>query len=149
MLREFSTWDIPQILSKLEPDTKAEWGIMSAQHMIEHLSYGMRFCNGKSLQKLHTPPEQLENFRSYLFSEKEFPVNYPAPYVSGLPQLRFSSLNEAIEVLLGEIEDYQAHFKANPDDTPLNPVFGVLNYEQWEHFHAKHFGHHFRQFRLM
>jgi hypothetical protein len=148
MLKVFSTWDLEGLLGRLQADTKPEWGIMTAQHMVEHLSYGMRFCNGKAEIALNTPPEQLENFRRFLFSDKDFPINYPAPYVSGLPELRFASLAEAIEVLLTEVEDYHSYFAVNPDETPMNPAFGRLNREEWEHFHAKHFDHHFRQFGI-
>ena len=36
-----------ELLKKLTPDKKPEWGIMSAQHMIEHILLAVQMSNGK------------------------------------------------------------------------------------------------------
>ena len=51
--------------------------------------------------------------------------------------------------LLEAFDDYIAFFKAYPDTTLKNIVFGDLNRYEWNLFHRKHYNHHFEQFGLL
>jgi oxepin-CoA hydrolase/3-oxo-5,6-dehydrosuberyl-CoA semialdehyde dehydrogenase len=66
-----------------------------------------------------------------------------------LQPLFSSSLREALNYLIMEIEDYDLFFLNNPDAMLLNVTFGKLNKTGWDIFHKKHFTHHLSQFSLL
>lgn len=135
-------------LRTLEPSAAPLWGSMNAQQMVEHLSIVTRVSNGKWKAKLLTPPEKLERFRTFLFSDQPMPQNFKAPFLDDSTPLRNSNINEAIIELEGELKDFHKHFE-EAGRVETHPIFGELNYENWIHFHHKHFSHHLKQFGLM
>ena len=137
-------------LNLLKPDQKPVWGKMSAQHMVEHLILAVKMGNGKLKFECINPPEKLPTLKKFLMSSGPMPKGFVNPIIGSdnLP-LDYSSLEEAISKLKEEIEDYYRFFEENPDAKPVNATFGVLNKDEWEHFHKKHFTHHLEQFGLL
>ena len=147
---KFSQEEVPIMLKTLEPDTKPLWGILTAQHMVEHIVGSWRISNGKAEVECKTPEEKLKKYRKFLFSEKPYKRNMKNPIMPDeLFQLRKPDLNSAITQLKGEIEDFFTYHEANPDTSPVHPIFNVLNKDEWLIFQKKHIGHHFGQFALM
>ncbi len=139
-------------LAGLQPDTRPHWGLMTAQHMVEHLAQVTRLSNGRSNTILLTPHEQLELYRQKgLFSDRAWFQNTKSPVLDpeNLQPLEFNNLEEAKAALLEEIDAFHSYFQQNPHATPMNAVFGELSYDGWKQFHYKHFRHHFVQFGLM
>jgi hypothetical protein len=66
-----------------------------------------------------------------------------------LPVLVYKSLEEAIQELVACLDKFHAYYVTNKNNKHMNPVFGLLNYEEWLMFHTKHFSHHFKQFELL
>lgn len=140
----------PQLMLHLNSEMKGKWGLLNAQQMVEHLSDSVRIANGKRIEKLITPLENLERVRSFMLSDKPFKENtknvqmpeIPAPVVK-------LNMAEAIQELNSELQAFIQQFSTNELKTITNPFFGDLNFQEWTHLLHKHFEHHCRQFDLI
>lgn len=136
-------------IEKLRADTPAQFGIMTPQHMIEHLILTVKLSYGRvKIPDFEPNEKQLAQKEALIHSDILFPRGVKAPGLDQLMELRFPNLEAAKEELLKSIEAYHTTFKENQLLTPTHPRFGKLTYEEWEKFHAKHFEHHFGQFDL-
>jgi len=143
--------NVETYLSKLTEDTKPKWGIMSPQHMIEHLEMGFQNAMGKTKLEVVTPQEQLEKYQDSLWNYHPMPKNFQLPILKKgeTEELRFAGLAEAKEAFLKAWDEYEAYFKDNPDAETNNAVFGSLDKDHWDLLNRKHFHHHFEQFGLV
>ncbi|MBM3425765.1 MAG: hypothetical protein FJX97_02120 [Bacteroidetes bacterium] len=137
-----------QRLNQLHTTTAAQFGILTPQHMVEHLILTVKMSAGRIPIPEFTPTEkQLAQKQALLFTDIPFPKGIKAP---GLPDtlldLRFPDLETAKAELIKSWDAYQLVFKENPTKQTFHPRFGLLNFEEWERFHAKHIDHHFGQF---
>ncbi|MFK7922853.1 MAG: DUF1569 domain-containing protein [Bacteroidia bacterium] len=142
----------PAKLAQLKADTKPAWGIMSAQHMVEHLSGAFAMSRGKLNFPLAIPEEKIPRRLAWLRSDKPFgkSVNGVGLKEGILIPLRFENLEQAREKTISEIDKYY-DFMASLDEgaTFLHPAFGELGPVDWEQFHYKHITHHLVQFGLL
>jgi len=138
-------------ISNLRSDTPPLFGIMSAQHMIEHLSLLMKISNGKQLIQPSYNEEKSEKIKEYILkTDHELPIGFRSPILPAtvLP-LEHKDLPSAIEALRKELDDFEIYFAENPLAKPVNPTMGAISYHDWVLFHSKHFLHHFKQFGLL
>jgi oxepin-CoA hydrolase/3-oxo-5,6-dehydrosuberyl-CoA semialdehyde dehydrogenase len=131
-----------QRLQKLSLQSEAKFGILTPQHMVEHLIITVKLSSGRIPIPSFEPNEkQLARKQALLFTDMPFPQGVKAP---GLPdtllELRYPDLETAKSALIAGYDAYQLLYKENPTG------FGLLNYEEWERFHAKHIDHHLGQF---
>ncbi len=144
---------IAALLEKLQPDTPARWGIMTAHHMVEHLGFPfVAFLNQKLQIPLLIPAEKVEKAQASLHDmTRELPKMLRPPFLPAdeLVPLRFSDLEMAKQKLISRIDDFNIFFDANPMATRMSPYFGELDRRHWELFQSKHFWHHFKQFGLV
>lgn len=133
------------------PETVSpRWGLMTVQHLLEHLSLVFAISNGK----LQAPAPSVEAERlaarktRFFSSEEPFPRGVKAPGLptDSLPPLRFPSVDAARIVVQEHAERYWKYWEENPEAETVHPVFGVLNAEEWVQFHLRHFRHHLTQF---
>jgi len=137
------------LLTKLKADTIPKWGKMSAQHMVEHLILAVQNGNGKLKLECFNPSEKLPVLKRYLLSGGPLPQGFVNPYIGDdLQQLKFANLEETINKLKKEVENYYRFFESDPEAIITNITFGPLNKSEWEVFHDKHFTHHLTQFGL-
>lgn len=138
------------LLNKLDADTKPSWGIMTPQHMVEHLILSMQMSTNKLGElKTFNPPEKLPVLRRVLMSERPLPKGFINPYIGkGLVDLKFDNLSQAVDELKKEVEDYYSFFEIDKSKITVNVTFGELNFDEWEVFHTKHFTHHLTQFGI-
>lgn len=142
--------EFPTLLRKLKADAKGSWGVMNGQQMVEHMAESISYATGKNTQKLHTPAEHLEKFKSFAMSDKEFKPNTKnALMAETAPSIRLGSIEEAVKEVEKEIADFIAYFEKNPGTTLTNSFFGELNFEEWTHLFHKHATHHCKQFGLL
>ncbi len=140
------------ILARLQADEKPRFGAMTAQHMVEHLAFTVRFSNGKEPQRHYYPPEKEQRIKVYILdTDNDFIIGFKAPGLpeEGLPELQHSDLDDAVSGLKTELIDFDSYFLRHPEDQPVNPTMGELNFKEWIRFHNRHFTHHFKQFGLM
>jgi hypothetical protein len=136
-------------LDILKSDDKPLWGKMTPQHMVEHLILAVKMSNGKFKLECFNPPEKIPTLKRFLMSSRPLPKLFENPALGkGLQPLEYKSLDEAIEKLKDEVENYYSFFDRSPAVKTINVTFGELNKEEWDVFHKKHFEHHLSQFDL-
>ena len=141
---------VPELLLQLNAHDKGKWGVLNAQQMVEHLSDSVRIANGKRIETLITPAENLERVRAFMLSDKAFKENTKNVQMPDIPVPTIQlSMHDAINELKTELQDFIKAFADSPSKSITNPFFGDLNFEEWTHLLNKHFEHHCRQFNLI
>lgn len=139
-------------LKSLSEESQAKWGMMTPQHMLEHLEMSLRIATGDiSNFEIATPEEHLEKVQETLYNYEKMPHGYKMPLMkeNELEALNHSTLEEAKKALLESYEAYEVYFREHPDAVTKNAVFGELTSFEWKLLNRKHFNHHFEQFGLI
>ncbi|MGV3598663.1 MAG: DUF1569 domain-containing protein [Bacteroidota bacterium] len=150
MIADFRKVDLDEL--KVHPSNKTPlWGSMTLQHMVEHLTDTFRIGNGTMTVEVLTPDDKVEKLkRIALFSDREFQQNFKSPILPPEPiPYRTANMDDAVNILKHEIEKFEQYYLNDKSKTENHPVFGALNYDEWEAYHNKHFTHHFKQFGLI
>lgn len=147
----FLTDEVPGLLARLNPASTPGWGRMTAQHMLEHLQLSLAMTRGIRILPQVAPWYLRPFYKWYILSDRPFPKNVHLPGDRGqeLPQLRYRSLEEARENLLLALDDTLSFLRKNRHVRTSHPYAGPFTSGEWRIFHAKHFRHHLRQFRLL
>ena len=142
---------VTQTLGKLSTDAKPAWGMMTPQHMVEHIDWFYQIALGKIEAKRTTPDKYIDKMQASLYDYKSMPKEFPHPLLKkgATEDLRYENLAAAKAALLLAMDEVAAFFKANPDGTLPNSVFGDLGEYEWELYNQKHAHHHFEQFGLI
>ena len=143
---------IDECLSKLSEDARPQWGIMTPQHMIEHLEHTYKIAAGEIQDfEISTPEKILDKVKNSLWNYDKFPQNSQFPLLEKdtLEPLKHENLAVAIEAFKAQREIYIEFFKEHPDVKLKNIVFGELNRYEWYLLERKHLNHHFEQFGLI
>lgn len=149
---EMTEGKIKECLSKLTVDSKANWGLMTPQHMIEHLEGSYRVA-GNQFQdfEIATPEKHIDKVAATLWNYEKMPHNFEMPLLKKgkVEELKHPNLETAIEQFWEARAVFVDFFKKNPKATTKNPVFGYL--DKYEHYllERKHLNHHFEQFGLL
>ncbi|MFD1017534.1 phenylacetic acid degradation bifunctional protein PaaZ [Winogradskyella rapida] len=143
---------IDACLSALQEDAKPKWGIMTPQHMIEHLEYTYKIASGEIQDfEIATPEKILEKVHHSLYNYDKFPKNSQFPQLEKdtLEPLKHADLSTAIEKFKEQRKKYIEYYKEHPEAKLKNLVFGVLNKYEAYLLERKHLNHHFEQFGLI
>lgn len=149
---EMTDKKIEEFLNSLKEDAKPKWGIMTPQHMLEHLEYTYRIASGEIQDfEIATPEKILEKVHNSLYTYEKFPrnTNFPLLEKDTLEKLKYDNLETAKEKFLEVRQIYKNFFKENPDAKLKNLVFGELNKYESYLLERKHLNHHFEQFGLI
>ncbi len=144
--------EVLECLARLKGDEIPVFGIMTAQQMVEHLAFVVRFSNGKAPQQLHTPETVAERIKAHVINtEKPLRPGFKSPVLpqDGTLPLLHRDMAGALVALAAELDDFHRHFATHPTDKLMNPVMGELDHAEWVIYHNKHFAHHLRQFNLI
>ncbi len=141
-------WDL---LAKLNPETPAQWGIMSAQNMVEHLRmvFAMSLGFGK-IKPFYDEEKTRRNYEFTIVQKNPLPRNLKLKdgFLAEPLPLEFADLAAANAGLKEIVMVFFERFEqANLATT--HPVLGILNSEEWQNFHSAHVRHHFAQFDLL
>lgn len=140
------------LLDSLKGNEKPKFGLMTPQHMVEHLVFSLRHSNGNAPQNLMVNDIQASSIKYYVtMTNRKLKKGLKSPLLpeNDLPKLKFKDIKQAIENLEKEISTFEIYKEKLPNHNPINPVMGPLSFEEWEIFHLKHFNHHLRQFNLI
>ncbi|WP_299128279.1 MaoC/PaaZ C-terminal domain-containing protein, partial [uncultured Winogradskyella sp.] len=149
---EMTSEKIDECLSKLNENSKPKWGIMTPQHLIEHLEYTYKIASGEIQDfEISTPEKILEKVKNSLWNYDKFPKNSQFPLLEKdtLDELKHEDLMTAISKFKAQREKYLEYFKEHPDAKLNNMVFGELNKYEWYLLERKHLNHHFEQFGII
>jgi oxepin-CoA hydrolase/3-oxo-5,6-dehydrosuberyl-CoA semialdehyde dehydrogenase len=152
ILVEMTDSKIDECLSNLTENMKPKWGIMTPQHMIEHLEYTYKIATGEIQDfEISTPDRILEKVKNSLWNYDKFPKNSQFPLLDKdtLDVLKHENLETAISKFKAQRKAYLDYFKEHPDALLSNIVFGELNKYEWYLLERKHLNHHFEQFGLI
>lgn len=141
---------IKKRIKGLTEESQALFGIMTPQHMIEHLTITMKLSSSRiKLPEFEPTEKQISQKNLLLFTSLDFPKGIRAPGSTGeLPDLKMKDLAIAKEKLVASIEEFNSYFQNNPEAKTVHPRFGNLNHSEWLRFHQKHFAHHLGQFGI-
>ncbi|MDX1772500.1 oxepin-CoA hydrolase/3-oxo-5,6-dehydrosuberyl-CoA semialdehyde dehydrogenase [Oceanihabitans sediminis] len=143
---------IKECLSKLKEDSKPKWGILTPQHLLEHLEEGYRLASGEiKVTECVTPEKIVEKVHNSLYNYEKFPkgTSFPTYKKEELEDLKHPDFETAKAKFFEAREAYVAFYKENPDAVLTNMVFGDLNRYEWYLLERKHLNHHFQQFGLI
>ena len=143
--------EFPVLLRGLKVNTPAQWGKMSAQHMIEHLTLVVSASNGRIVLQPNVDAERLA-YRKMRFFDKETPMprSLRVDFVPEEPiALQCTNIEEAKMELFNQLQRFDDYFNEHKGMTTVHPVFGALNFDEWIQNHARHFRHHLMQFGLI
>jgi len=148
---EIDKTSMNSIIAKLKPETKANWGLMTAQHMLEHLEYFLKMAVGQVKTTLAIPEEKIERYQESLYNYRQMTKNFKHPEFNEekTEPLVHESFEIAKKSFLEAYDAFELHFEENPEAETLNTMFGNLNKEMWDLLNRKHFNHHFEQFGLL
>ena len=77
---EMTDEKIAECLNKLTENTKPSWGILTPQHLLEHLEHGYRIMSGEIQDfEVATPSTILDKVHNSLYNYEKFPMgtNFP------------------------------------------------------------------------
>ena len=148
---EYSIAKVEEFLMGLTEDTPPKWGIMTAQHMVEHLASFNDVALRKTPMEMLTPAHKLERYTESLYNYRKMPRGFQlATLKKGETEdLRFASLDEAKDALMKGLQEVEAAYKDDSNFKAFNPTFGELNSYEWKLYLQKHIQHHFEQFGLL
>lgn len=146
----FFSVELPNALDQLAPDAKPLWGVMTPQHMVEHLIVTYKMSIGRIKIPLVVSPEEAPKNKPYLLKDSPMRRNVASPTGNNeLQPLRFDDLDTAITKLKEEVLKFQEFREQNPEFHAIHPYGGALNPDEWLLFHRKHVKHHLIQFGLI
>jgi len=149
---EMTDSTIQNALNKLTPNSIPKWGIMTPQHMLEHLEFTYKIASGDIQDfEIITPEKILDKVHASLYSYDKFPQNSKFPLLeeNKLEDLIHPDLETSKKKFLEARAKYLAYFKENPKGKLKNLVFGEMNKYEWYLLERKHLNHHFEQFNLL
>jgi len=150
---ELRSW-LP-LLSNLEAGKLPEWGTLSAQAMLEHLTLGIKIGNGSLAPRGTVPYDEYDEVRKrqvamFVASEAPFARNVMNPLMQDKPlQTRKPDLDAAKAWFETELALFFQYWKDNPEATRMHPTLGPLRCDDWFRFQYRHIRHHFTQFGLL
>lgn len=149
---EMTDEKVAECINKLTENTKPSWGILTPQHLLEHLEQGYKIMSGEIQDfEIATPEKILEKVHNSLYNYDKFPkgTKFPTMKKDELEDLIHPDFETAKAKFFEAREQYKTFFKENPEAILKNMVFGELNKYESYLLERKHLNHHFEQFGLL
>ena len=135
----------------LTESTKPKWGLMTAQHLVEHFEFFINMALGIIPCEIITPADRIEKYQESLWNYYPMPKSFDHPVLrkGKTEDLIHTNLADAKKAFFKAYDELELFFKNNTGATVPNPVFGNLDAYDWYLLQRKHFAHHFEQFGLI
>lgn len=147
--KEFLQRTLHEHLKRLDFKKSPKWGQFNPQQMVEHLIWAFDISIGKVVVPCTTPRDKIDVFKRFLYSNTPTRPNFKNPILEDLPIAPLlADLQKAKTVLKEKTLQFYGHYK-QPEQKEIHPIFGPLNFEEWERNHFKHCIHHLTQFGLI
>ena len=143
------TREVPKLMAQLKPDTEPRFGLMTPQHMVEHLTLGVKTSVKRYGEPEGTPTDRQLGFKRFIEKGAIFEHRPNNKTKADLPELKYKSLEEALQQIPVAVERFYNHFEANQDFKAYSAFMGELGFEELELFHYMHFRYHLWQFGLL
>jgi oxepin-CoA hydrolase/3-oxo-5,6-dehydrosuberyl-CoA semialdehyde dehydrogenase len=133
---------VPQLVAHLKSEQKASFGLMTPQHMIEHLIWVTK----SSIKDYGPAPAELtegqKKFMHFIQSGKPFQYRPSDKTEADLPELRYASLEEAVSHMPEAIDRLVKDVSSRGDKAYYNPMMGAVSVIDMIGFQRRHFEHH-------
>jgi len=148
--KEFLVNQVPDLLKELKAEAEPNFGLMSPQHMVEHLIWVTK----SSLKRAGEPAAELNKsqsyFRKFLDSGAKFKHRPKEGQTKDdLAKLRYGSLEEAIAEVPKATDRLFTTFQENPSYKSYNEMMGEFDKNDHELMHYEHFKWHLYQFGII
>lgn len=147
--KDFLQNEVPQLLAKLDSERNPDFGLMTPQHMVEHLTWVIKSSIKRYGEPDEVPSDRQLGFKRFIEKGAIFEHRPSKKTKADLPELKFGSLDEALEKIPEAIQRFYNHFETNPDYKSYSPIMGELAFEELELFHFMHIRFHLWQFGLL
>ncbi|HEY3743452.1 MAG TPA: DUF1569 domain-containing protein [Bryobacteraceae bacterium] len=135
-------------LGKLGPQSKRQWGKMTAPQMLAHCSVSMQWAVGEVVpEQGPLPVRLLGRVIKPLVFRNDDPLRKNSPTAKSLLIADERDLGRERERLSGLIERFVAGGAAGCTTNP-HSFFGKMTPQQWAILMYKHLDHHLRQFEV-
>lgn len=140
--KTYLTQRVPELVAQLKADMSPTFGIMTPQHMIEHLIWVIK----SSTKDFGPPPETLtegqQKFMRFIEKGANFKYRPSDKQTSDLDPPRMADLQSAIAVIPEAVQRLYNH---NEDHVFFNPMMGKVSFANMELMQAKHFKWHLEE----
>lgn len=148
--REFLTDEFTPLLKKLSSDSAPNFGLMTPQHMVEHLIGAINSAVVKYEGERENPATKPQLGMQQFIKSGSVITHKPSDKTAAdLPALNHASLEEAIALVPKAVEDFYAFQDNNPDYKPYASYLGEVAHEDVELFQFMHIKYHLWQFGLL
>ena len=148
--RDFLTHTFPELLNRLSSETEANFGLMTAQHMVEHLAGALGSAITKFEGERENPASKQQLGMQDFIKSGSVITHTPSDKTKAdLPPLKYTSLEEAILNVTEVVQKFYAFQDDNPDYVPYASFLGEVSHEDLEFFHYMHIKYHLWQFSLL
>jgi hypothetical protein len=143
--------EVPKLIENLKSSNQPKFGLMSAQHMVEHLIWVTK----SSVKDMGPAPDEFTKgelgFLKFIRNGANFEYRPSDKTEQDLPDLKYGSLSEAKENMPDAILRMKGAIdkKVVEKSSFYNPMMGKLSTDDMALFHFKHFKWHLEdQFQL-
>ncbi|MEM6632496.1 MAG: hypothetical protein AAF694_22690 [Bacteroidota bacterium] len=147
--KSFLTEEVLPLLNTLKADTQPAFGLMTAQHMVEHLTWVTKSSSKRNGEPAGEPTQRQLGFKRFIEQGAIFEHRPSDKTKADLPPLKYGSLTEALEQIPVAIERFYSLFENNPGFKSYTSFTGELSFEELELMHYQHFRYHMWQFGLV
>ena len=137
------------LLKKLGSEQIPHFGIMTAQHMIEHLTWIIK-SSAKYHENSEAEPSRSQlGFQKFIKKGAIFQHRPSGKTKADLPPLKYATYEEALAQIPIAINRFYDHYEAMEIPKGYHPMMGELTFEQIELFHYMHCRYHLWQFGFL
>ncbi len=147
--KEFLLNEVIPLLQNLSPDQEPQFGLMTPQHMVEHLTWTLKNCVKRTGEPEDPPTKGQLGFKKFIAKGSVLEHRPNDKTKADLPDLKYKNLEEAIEQIEVAVHRFYNHYDANPDFKCYNRFFGELGFKDLELFSYMHYRYHLWQFGLI
>lgn len=148
--KEFLLKELHGILENLDSEKEANFGLMTPQHMVEHLTWTIKATAKKHEGDRENPPNKKQLGFQKFIEKGAVLKHYPSDKTKAdLPPLKYDSLKEAISKLPEAVQRFYDFWDSNKEHVPYASFMGEMSFENLELFHFMHFRFHLWQFGLI
>lgn len=141
--------ELPRLLKTLKADAEPRFGLMTAQHMVEHIANDAKYMNHRLGEPEGGPTEKQLGFQKFIDSGAVLKHRPSDKTKADLPELKYASLEEAVAKIAPITKAFYDHFDAHPEFKVYNKFMGELGFEKVELFFSQHWRYHLWQFKLL
>lgn len=147
--KEFLVEQVPEFLKQLTPESEANFGLMTPQHMVEHVIMTTKATSRRRGEAPDEPTKSHQGFLRFIESGAKFEYRPSSKTKDDLNPLKYGSLEEAISHVKPSLEAFYTAFESDPSFKCYNDFIGELSFEQAELLGYQHFKWHLYQFGIL